>query len=402
MEIKNQIKIILILIFILLIFSTIYIFYFTQSLKYRFIIYGIEFRNNDKKKMEESHKKMIKKLNKYQDVVILYKIDSEKPFIRYKMNEKFLKKYAPQFDTLRLNQKLGLDPVKDLEQEIIYSMLLSSEPFMYPTYEEFESALNIRINIVKNSEKSFLNFDCSEIDRPKEYWVFNEEKGGWLLKKDKSLLEALRKTITPPNDSKGYAFSCYRATEYVLLLSLVEELDKVNNNLYEKIENCFMNRVIKSKEFHETFLRDHGYDHKPLPILYFVPGDRVYFKNPDSKSSDVLGYEGSWMIYLGNNKFKNFWQTDNNFSLEDKLVEAYTYSLCTYEDENGKLQIDDPLTYVKLEEIKKNKKRYNKLVSRYMRYRDLGKEYKNGGGIDRYSEIFKYVHPETSDIIINY
>jgi hypothetical protein len=170
--------------------------------------------------------------------------------------------------------------------------------------------------------------------------------------------------------------------------------------LYDKIENIYRIKTIKSKKFHEIFLDDHGNDNKPLPILYFIPGDRVYFKNPDDKSSNILGYEGSWMIYLGNNKFKNFWQKENDFSLEDKLIESYTYSICTYIDKNGNLQMDDGMTYKKLEEIKKDKEKYNKILSRYMHYRDPYKVYKNGGSIDRTSEKVKLVHPNTSNIFI--
>ncbi len=41
--------------------------------------------------------------------------------------------------------------------------------------------------------------------------------------------------------------------------------------------------------------------------LNFVPGDWAYFKNTDYHSSEVPGLEGSNGIYLGGNKFGNFY-----------------------------------------------------------------------------------------------
>jgi hypothetical protein len=385
------------LLVIIIIFLPI-LFIFKKNTKIDFITKGIEFHNNDKIFLKNIHQKILKKLENYNNIIFINKINDSLPFISYKMNDEFLKLYSPNYDTLRLNKRLELDPEKDLEKEIIYSMLLSPEPFIYPSYEEFESAVNIRINIVKNSKNAFLKFNCTENNRPKKYWKLNKNKE-WILKKDKSLIDAIRKTIIQ-NNSNPYSFSCYRATEYIILLSLIEELYKINKPLYDKIENIFRIKTIKSGKFHEIFLDDHGNDNNPLPIFYFIPGDRVWFKNPDYKSSDILGYEGSWMIYLGNNKFKNFWQKENDFSLEDKLIEVYTYSICTYKDKNGNLQINDEMTYQKLEEIKKDKERYNKILSKYMRYRDPIRVYKNGGSIDRTSEKIKLVHPSTSNIFI--
>ena len=385
---KNNFIEITILFLILLIF---FLNINTQNIQYSFITKGIEFRNIDKNILRSTHYKMQKKLEKYNYVLFDNKINEISPFISYKMSNSFLQKYAPEYDTLRLNKRLELDPEIDLEKEIIYSMLLSTEALIYPTYEEFVSAVNIRLNIVKNSKNSFLKFDCNSIDRPIEYWIYNNEKG-FILKEDKSLVKGLRESLIPSNNNKGYSFSCRRATEYIFLLSLVEELEKINKSLYNKIEDRCKNKAIKEDEFENIFLTVYASYEKPLPILYFIPGDRVYFKNPDYKTSNILGYEGSWMIYLGNNKFKNFWQKDNDFSFEDKIIEIYTYSLSSYEDENGELQINDPLTYVKLEEIKKNKNSYDNIVYKHIQNKDV---------LDFSRLILKYVHPNTSDIIIN-
>jgi hypothetical protein len=43
-----------------------------------------------------------------------------------------------------------------------------------------------------------------------------------------------------------------------------------------------------------TLLREHGTVESPLPARWFVPGDRVWFRNPDERSADAEGFEGSW------------------------------------------------------------------------------------------------------------
>jgi hypothetical protein len=163
------------LLVILIVFLPI-LFILKKNIELDFTIKGIEFHNNDKIFLQNIHQRMLKQLKNYKYIVFNNKINDSLPVVSYKMNNQFFKLYSPNYDTLRLNKRFGLDPEKDLEKEIIYSMLLSPEPFIFPSYEEFVSAVNIRINIVKNSKKTFLNFDCNLLDRPKEYWEYNKKK----------------------------------------------------------------------------------------------------------------------------------------------------------------------------------------------------------------------------------
>lgn len=58
----------------------------------------------------------------------------------------------------------------------------------------------------------------------------------------------------------------------------------------------------------------------------FVPGDWAYLLNDDPVSSQKTGYEGSNAIYLGRNKFADFYNDHHHaYSYEEKLDEVYQW-----------------------------------------------------------------------------
>jgi hypothetical protein len=58
----------------------------------------------------------------------------------------------------------------------------------------------------------------------------------------------------------------------------------------------------------------------------FVPGDWVYILNTDSISSLKTGYEGSNAIYLGRNKFDDYYNDNNHsYTYQQKLNEVYQW-----------------------------------------------------------------------------
>src|SRR6185312_3575087 len=64
-------------------------------------------------------------------------------------------------DTTRLCEILNLDTInrrEDLEREILLAMLSAPLPFEFPCYEELESAVRIRCNIVAAARKTALAF----------------------------------------------------------------------------------------------------------------------------------------------------------------------------------------------------------------------------------------------------
>lgn len=58
----------------------------------------------------------------------------------------------------------------------------------------------------------------------------------------------------------------------------------------------------------------------------FVPGDWVYFLNTDAHSYQKTGYEGSNAIYLGRNKFDDYYNDNHHsYTYQEKLGEVYQW-----------------------------------------------------------------------------
>ncbi|MHB1591656.1 MAG: hypothetical protein ACYCTW_09015, partial [Sulfuricella sp.] len=79
----------------------------------------------------------------------------------------------------------------------------------------------------------------------------------------------------------------------------------------------------------------------PLPPKYYVPGDRLWFRNPDGTSSDITGYEGSWVFYLGGGLFTNFWKHNQPYTLTSKCLEIYHWRNGAYRDADGELRMNE-------------------------------------------------------------
>ena len=320
----------------------------------------------------------------------------------FKLKEAYRKKWAPEWNTNRLYETLslgGYQVKQDLDKEIVVAMLLATIPFTFPSYEEFFSAVQIRHHVVMAGHLAALNFDTDAAERPEDYWHYDEE-AGFLLNAGKSIIDALIKATQPKDIESAYSFSCYRATEYVILLSIAQELKAVNPVLLKRLEERSENRAIRSGEFHEVFLKEYGSIEQPFPMKYYVPGDRVWFRNPDSRSSDVSGYEGSWVIYLGHNLFTNFWKRDQPFTLETKCIEVFHWKDGAYLDQDGELQIDETIVESCVAKTLADPVSYQKTLERMMRYRDPKGVYDQGGCIDTSRESPRLVCPQTSDIHI--
>lgn len=55
-----------------------------------------------------------------------------------------------------------------------------------------------------------------------------------------------------------YSFSCYRATEYVMLLGLAQTCKDFNPKLLEQLQAQWQVSAIASGRFHDTFLTELG------------------------------------------------------------------------------------------------------------------------------------------------
>lgn len=335
-------------------------------------------------------------------VKVARKTADNRSSIHFWLCEKAAAEWAPDHDTLLLCEKLPLerlDGPRDLEREILLTMLLGPVAFEFPSYDELLAAIRIRRNIVEAARRTTLAFHTTEAERPAGYWTYSEESGFTILP-GKSLITALEKATQPDSSGKLYSFSCYRATEYVILLGIAQELAVSNPELLQRLQTQWESRAIMSGQFHEVFLREYGSMSEPLPPKYYVPGDRLWFRNPDEHSSDAGGYEGSWVFYMGSGLFSNFWNRDKPYTLASKCLELFHWRNATYRDPDGELQIDESVVEECVCGSQNDPAEVERILTEMLRYREPKGIYRDGGCIDTSREYPRWVCPTTSDMAL--
>lgn len=307
---------------------------------------------------------------------------------------------APDADTLAVGDRLpgGTEPAQDsVKREILAAMFASPYPIAFPSDREFASAVRMRENIVHAAARTQLAFDTESIERPEDCWRYSEESGFTILP-GYPIIDALIKATQPDQSGRRYAFSCYRATEYVILLGIAQELAAANPALFERLQARWERKAIMSGAFHEAFLVEKGSIDNPVPARYYVPGDRVWFRNPDAVSSDISGYEGSWVIYLGRGLFSNFWKAEAPYTLKHKCLEIFHWRHGVARDEDGRMFMDEVAVEQGVARSLVDPDESQEILGQMMRYRAPQGVYANGGCIDASREYPRFVHPETSDI----
>lgn len=330
-------------------------------------------------------------------------VDGLGAFVRLWLNERQTQTWAPNHDTLQLCETLHLDPLHqpaDLMREIVVSLLMGPVAFEFPSLDELVSAVRIRRNIVQAARKTSLAFHTRALDRPLDCWTYDEDRG-FTIRPGVSLITALTKATQPEVSGSLYAFSCYRASEYVMLLGIAQELETSNPALLLQLQTMWTTRPIASGEFHEVFLREQGSMEAPLPPRYFVPGDRTWFRNPDEPSADASGFEGSWVMYLGAGLFTNFWKYEQPHTLTRKCVEIYHWRNGLYLDENGDERIDEARIEPQIEAALNNPAECQRILAVMERYREPRGVYTAAGGcIDTTREFARWVRPGTADLVL--
>jgi hypothetical protein len=311
--------------------------------------------------------------------------------------------WAPGFDTLQLATALQLDTegqAQDLIREIVVSMLMGPIAFEFPSVDELVSAVRIRVNIVQAARKTTLAFQTNEADRPPDFWAYDEDRG-FITRRDVSLIRALEMATQPEISGALYSFSCYRASEYVILLGIAQELEHCNPPLYAQLQSMWGTHPIKSGKFHDVFLHEQGSMDAPLPPNFFVPGDRTWFRNPDEASADASGFEGSWVIYLGSGRFNNFWKRDCPYTLTDKCLEIYHWRHGLFKDALGDERIDEEKVAQLVGASMQDADEVKRIVALMSRYREARGVYTAAGGcIDTTREFARWVCPGTADLVL--
>ena len=155
-----------------------------------------------------------------------------------------------------------------------------------------------------------------------------------------------------------------------------------------------------SEEFQSVLLHEYGSQQAPLSLKYYVPGERIWFRNPHEPSSDVRGYEGSWLYYVGAGQFNNFWKRQTPFTLVTKCLEIYHWRDGLSQDPAGKLTIDESVVEQRVAASLLNPTELERIMGLMMRYRDPGGVYAQGGCIDTTREAMRMLHPQSTDIAL--
>ncbi|WP_397409136.1 hypothetical protein [Polaromonas sp.] len=323
-------------------------------------------------------------------------------FIRISLSAEQGEAWAPGYDTLALARRLQLetdDEPADLTREIVAAMLMGPVAFDFPSLDELACAVRIRHNIARAARKTSLSFHTSQAERPEDCWTYREDIG-FVIRPGVSLIAALAKATQPEVSGTLYSFSCYRATEYVMLLGIAEELAHCNPALYAQLQTLWAARPIMSGQFHDVFLREQGSMEAPLPPHYFVPGDRTWFRNPDEASAEASGYEGSWVIYLGGGQFSNFWKREKPYTLADKCLEIYQWRNALYRDPEGDERIDEARVETLVAATQQDEPELERILALMQRYREPRGVYRDGGCLDTTREFARWVCPGTTDLVL--
>ncbi len=301
-------------------------------------------------------------------------------------------RWTPSGCTLELASRLAADaqqgllpPPEDahaaLEREVWVSLLASPRPLRFASAAELASSVRVRRHIAQAGAATALAFKTEAAERPAAYWHYDEVHG-FLLHPHSDLIEALLHATQPAVSGRLYDFSCYRATEYVILLGIALEARAHQPQFYAQLQHQCRVHAIRSAQFHDVFLTEFGSLEDPLPAGYYVPGDRLWFRNPDTHSADVTGFEGSWVVYLGGGLFSNFWTQNAPFSLLSKALEIYHWRDGVVTDAAGELQMDETVVEAKVAQTLSKPDELRRVAARMLRLRDPKGVYAEGGCID--------------------
>jgi hypothetical protein len=140
-----------------------------------------------------------------------------------------------------------------------------------------------------------------------------------------------------------YSIGCYTAAKLVIVQGILDYYNRIKRDpeRTRRVEEALMSDGDPlvgiepgsmwnfEKDFDEEQLAHKGKLLKLITTVAvgnFVPGDWGYFVNTDSPTQQKTGYEGSNVIYLGLNRFDDFYDDHNHsYTYEQKLDEVYQW-----------------------------------------------------------------------------
>jgi hypothetical protein len=320
------------------------------------------------------------------------------------LRPQWMQENMPAHNTLALHTTLAQPEGREdehtaLDREILVALLAAPQPITFASVAALRSHIRVRRWMALAAGKTMLAFKTAAAERPEDFWHY-EDAQGFVLNPGSPLIEALVAATQPEVSGRLYDFSCYRATEYVILLGIAQELRMHHPALLATLQTLNETYAIRSGQFHDVFLIEYGSMQQPLPARYYVPGDRLWFRNPDARSADVTGYEGSWVIYMGGGLFSNFWERNRPFTLESKAVEIYHWKDGVVTDTQGELQMDEARVAQHVAHTYAQPERYQAVLARMLRWRDPQGIYAQGGCIDTTREYPRGVSADHCELVL--
>ncbi len=309
---------------------------------------------------------------------------------------------APDADMRILASNFGFSttgPEHELLREIFLSKAISPVASSFPSIDELFAAIRIRRNIAMIARRTELWFSIDEDTRPTTHWK-QLGTARFALIAGQSLPRALEYALCPDMTGQRYGFACRQASEYLMLAGLVQELEITNPELLDAIETRWAYAPIHGDSFINAFLMERGSRERPFPKHHYVPGSRVWFKNPDEHSTDVAGFEGSWVVYMGAGKFVNLWDKVEPYPIDTKCLEIYHWRHCVEQTAAGELRMNEDRVKEMIDASMLDASVKQGILTQMMEYRAPAGVYGEGGCIDLTREQARWVCPQTTNISI--
>jgi hypothetical protein len=340
----------------------------------------------------------LEKLGIHTLITASYSSNPESSYLHLTANAR-LQECCPNFDTSTIpslyKKGASTDAQQGIVAETLLAMALSPEALLFNSVRELISNVRMRLHAVNIASRTELSFDTDAITRPQAFWIYTKENG-FLLRQGVSLAEGIERALCPDVSGYTYSFSCQRASEYLMLYAVVSELLKVNKEALRATEAQWRKRALTGDDFLFRFLEERGTRENPMPMRYYIPGDRIWFKNPDDRSSDIIGFEGSWVIYLGAGRFCNLWDRHRPYTLEEKCLEIYYWSQCVEVNSAGIPWMNEAVVKERVQTALNDPAIKSPILQKMMVYRDPAGVYADGGCIDLSRDSFSSVHNKAS------
>lgn len=203
------------------------------------------------------------------------------------------------------------------------------------TIEALADRIGVRQNIVAWAEK--LNWDWPDGGSAKwnaKYWIRGTPKPGV------SLHDAVMDAFL---HQEKYGFGCYTASKLVIVQGMLDYYSRVKHDpaRTRRVEDALLadgDPLVGIEpgsmwSFESDFdAQEMARKGKLLKITTsvapenFIPGDWGYILNTDANSEQKTGYEGSNAIYLGRNRFDDYYNDNNHsYTYEQKLDEVFQW-----------------------------------------------------------------------------